>query len=226
MYSHPLLGSLPDDSTALVQGLEAWLAGGAPFDTQSWMGKPTLGDMERTMQRFVQRRTLSQSYGFGMPGVGFVARVGRFGPIVEIGAGTGFLSALLTAHGVSSIATDPHPVATNRYGFAPAQAWPVEAIDAATAIAQHPDRAVLCSWPCYEAPWAGEAIAQMRPGQVLFLIGEGWGGCTGDEGLFARLQAEFTEITEDADATAVARWPGLHDHLSVWRRNSPPLLAA
>lgn len=163
------------------------------------------------------RERITTQFGFVLPGLTFVQQVGRAGPLVEIGAGRGYLSALLRQHGVDSIATDPTP-AHKGYGWTPNPNWPVLTMDAKQAIATHPDRAVLCAWPSYEETWAGEAIATMRPGQVLFLIGEGPGGCTGDDGLFACLDSQFTSLTTSEDNRAVVAWPYVHDRLTVWRK--------
>lgn len=206
----------------LHQLMDTWIQGGPPFDAAPFMHTdPALDLFDPEFDRqspFFRRRIFAKTFGFCMPGPTFVEQVGRFGPVVEIAAGSGYLSALLRAHGVDSIATDPY-YGRNRYLFEERAEWPVHALTAEDAIRAHPERAVLCSWPCYDRPWAGAAIAHMQPGQVLLLIGESSGGCTGDDGLFARLNAGFTNLTTADDRTAVVSWEGVHDRLTVWRKH-------
>lgn len=200
----------------ITAGLESWCQDGVAFNAQAYLA-PMRHDWNKAMALFMSRMDITTQFGFVLPGPSFVAQVGRAGPLVEIGAGRGFLSALLRRHGVDCIATDADPN-TSQYAWTPRPDWPVLVMDAQEAITTHPDRAVLCAWPSLGHPWAGEAVAKMQPGQTLFLIGEGAGGCTGDDGLFAQLRAGFEPATQPEDTHAVASWPGIHDDLTVWTR--------
>ena len=197
-------------------GMETWLLEGEVFDSAALL--QAQGRERSDMLRlFLTREAFIQNYGFCLPGADFVARVGRFGPVVEIGAGQGYLSALLRVGGVDSIATDRFANASS-YGWSADTRWPVLVEEARDAIAAHPTRTVLCAWPCYQQSWAARAIEVMQSGQILMLVGEREGGCTGDETLFRLLDTSFVEITAPQDRHAVTRWPGIHDSLSVWKR--------
>lgn len=65
---------------------------------------------------------------------------------------------------------------------------------------------------------AADALCQFMDvgGGTVAYVGEGWGGCTGDD-LFHGLLSEFFE--EDYDMScSVPQWSGIHDSLEVWRR--------
>ena len=52
---------------------------------------------------------LTRSVGFGVPNEAALALVAKYGPLVEVGAGTGYWAALLRARGVDVDAYDVQP---------------------------------------------------------------------------------------------------------------------
>jgi hypothetical protein len=79
--------------------------------------------------------------------------------------------------------------------------------------ADYPDRTLLLIWPPYAEPMAHDALRAFT-GRTLVYIGEGDGGCTGDDAFHALIDAEWDEIADHA----VPQWWGLHDHLWIYRR--------
>ena len=92
--------------------------------------------------------------------------------------------------------------------------------------AEHPNRTLLLCWPSYDEPWAAEAV-DCYQGDTVVYVGEGVGGCTGDD----RLHELFGEGLDDdastsalfhrVDDVAVPQWGGLYDRLTVYRRQTP-----
>lgn len=132
-----------------------------------------------------------------------------FGPFVEVGAGTGFLSRLLALRGADVVTTD---AGTGTYGFRHGS-WREVLIQ--DAVLEHPDRTVLMSWPSLGEPWCEEAASAIRPGGLLVHIGER-GGCTGTDGFEAILEAGFEEIAR----VPMPVFCGIHDRVEVFRRKA------
>jgi hypothetical protein len=91
--------------------------------------------------------------------------------------------------------------------------FPVRRADHAAA-GLHPGSALLLCWPSYSKPWAEQALAAYR-GDLLIYIGEGEGGCCADDGLFDRLDREWSEVESSPHHLT---WWGIHDQMIVYRR--------
>lgn len=158
------------------------------------------------------RRAWIREISFAIPCREAVAAIaGR--PLVEIGAGTGYWSALAARAGADVLATDAWP--RSRYQQRIGHHHPVTEMTAIDAVLAHSDRDVLCVWPELNRPWCAEAAEAMAPGALLHLVGEPEGGCTGDERLFEVLARRFTRIR----AVAIPTWPGQHDGLETFRKD-------
>lgn len=155
------------------------------------------------------RRHATRRYAWAVPSEGALARIAERGPIVEVGAGRGYWAALLRLRGVDVVATDAH--------WYPPTWTDVAIMDAAEAAAAHPDRALLLIWPPYNQDTAHRALCAYRGSTVIY-IGEGYGGCTGDDAFHEALEREWRAV----DGCSVPQWSGLHDHLTVYARSTPP----
>ena len=87
-------------------------------------------------------------------------------------------------------------------------------MDAAAAIAAHPDRDVFCSWPDETTGWAAGVLAGMAAGRSLALISDGPGGVCGADALYELLGAEFTLVSR----IEIPQFPGFRDGLAIYRR--------
>lgn len=141
----------------------------------------------------------------------------QHGPIVEVGAGTGFWSALIDAGGGDIIATDVVEQDGMQYALPHGAFHTVERLEASEAVARHPDRNVLCVWPCYGRTWASEMARRMAPGKRLLLVGEMRGGCCADDGLFDVLDHAFEVI----ERIMLPRWPMIKDSMAVYEKKEP-----
>jgi hypothetical protein len=136
-------------------------------------------------------------------------------PVVEIGAGSGYWAWQLAQAGVDVVAYDPHPPAADNQYCKHGPYAPV-AVGGPGAVTLHPDRALLMVWPPYGGAHAEEALRAYR-GDLLLYAGEGWGGCTADDGFYELLDAEWVETSVSERHVS---WSGIHCRLSAFRRKS------
>lgn len=170
----------------------------------------------RCVSPFSRRDALCRKYAWAIPSPEALDRIAALGPIVEIGAGTGYWAYLLGEMGVDVLAYDinpPGPGSSNHYhkGVDPwtevLQGGPEQAI-------YHPERTLLLCWPPYETPMAYEALRAYRGNTVVY-IGEGEGGCTGDDSFHDLLHTEWT--VEQFD---IPTFDWIHDSLHVCTRKA------
>ena len=167
--------------------------------------------------------------------------------VVEIGAGTGYWARLLGDAGCPVAAYDINPPGGTGPRADGDKAWharqeafyPV-AYGMSTSVQRHPDRTLLLCWPCYSDPMAYHALRQYE-GDTLVYVGEGPGGCTGDDRFHKLLggdpcwhyddaTGESVDVDPDCEACALTvewrlvaevslpQWAGLHDRLFVYER--------
>lgn len=170
-------------------------------------------------QRFpVNRDMLVYTYSFAIPSPGDIAflarRIGGRG-VIELGAGTGYWAWQLTQAGVDLIAYDNYEW-INQGRLNPVPFHPVHHGSIET-IAEHPDRLLMLCWPDYNTPFALDALTAYT-GDGLIYIGEGWGGCTGDDE-FGRTLDEEWELT--ASSAHHVNFAGIHSDIGLYRRVRP-----
>ena len=141
------------------------------------------------------------------PTVGFLSKLG---PFVEIGSGNGYWAHELRQVGVDIIPTDP---GDRGYSF-DTQWCDVLPIDAPVAASAHPDRTLLIVWPSYSEPWAADALRAYRGGRVVY-VGEGDGGCTGDDAF----HSELSRWWEEVNRVHIPQWDMIHDTWGVYERS-------
>lgn len=145
--------------------------------------------------------------------VAFVAEHSR-GRMVDPMAGTGWWGWLLAQVGVDVVSYDLEPGGNHWHEGQPLHA-DVRALDGVEAVVLHSDRTLFLAWPPYDKP-TGVDILRAYRGDRAVVIGEGEGGCTGDDALFAELRRRWTEV---ASHTPV-QWFGLHDVVTVYDRSA------
>jgi hypothetical protein len=191
-----------------------WIASGAPpraplLRSQGFTfeGGPDAAELRLARKAFTRR------WGFSIPCAEAVERLADLGPLVEVGAGTGYWTAMLLGAGLDAVATDPAPD-TNPYGFRTGARANVIRIDALTAVQTYPERSVLCSWPTEGSDWLTQALAATAKGAKLAMVGCGRGGSTGNDSLYDLLDAEF----ELLETVTIPQFPGVSDNLTVYER--------
>lgn len=137
--------------------------------------------------------------------------------IVEVGAGSGFLSSQLQAKNLDIIPVDAHDLSTSHYGF---NHFHTNIIieDAVQHLQKNHYDTVIMSWPCYDSPFAHNVLKNMQVGQQLIYIGEGCGGCTADDAFFDLLDTKAIaneQFTDKLSAYSLS-FPGIHDRWQVY----------
>lgn len=121
----------------------------APFRERGFIAK---GGLDSLLDELVVD-PIQHCVGFGVPSDAAVTAIGRRGPIVEVGAGTGYWAALLRHHGVDVVAFDSEPpTATHNNGFFDSTFTEVRKADCTTVFdgeggADLSKRALLIVWP-------------------------------------------------------------------------------
>lgn len=209
------LYSLPEFFAAFGRGWrnhrDAWREpGGGILDIGSYMAA------------FREREIYTKRYGFAIPCQELIDTLKRYEPILEVGAGTGYLTRLARDRGVDMIATDAGD--GDHHGFRhfawigrrvpPGTSWPVGhdlLLPAKTAVRRWPERNVFCSWPSLKGTWLRQAAKAMRPGRVLVVIEE---ECCADERTWDYLSFAFDQI----GGVKIPCFAGLHDSVRIYRK--------
>jgi hypothetical protein len=156
---------------------------------------------------------LAQRYSYVFPDHRSLAELGTFGPLVEIGAGTGYWAFRLRALGVDIVAFDEAPpdgARPNRF-HATTPTWTAVSTGDHTVLTQYSERALFLCWaPLFSS--LGECLA-FYSGNTVAVIGDGGHRTTRLSGLNER----FTR-TVVYPVHALEPMPGVAATLSVWHR--------
>ena len=160
---------------------------------------------------FHQKEKLRKKFAFAIPTTHALRAILDMGnEVVEIGAGTGYWSYLLSEMGATVRAYDNGSWSN----FFTGDSWYHIRRGGPGMLRHYPDAVALIVWPPYDKPMAFEVAKRLRVGQVLVYVGEGSGGCTGCDKSFGLLESDFEEV----DSIHIPQWWGLHDRLEIYRR--------
>lgn len=116
---------------------------------------------------------LAQRYSYVLPDDRALAALAGLGPLVEVGAGTGYWASRLRARGVDIVAIDQAPPdgeRLNRY-HARTVTWTEVIAGEQTMLTRYSDRALLLCWPPFFSS-LGECLAYYT-GNVVAVVGDG-----------------------------------------------------
>jgi hypothetical protein len=166
--------------------------------------------IKRTSQLSRLREQAILQFGFSIPCAEVLDALAQHQPIVEIGAGSGYWTALMRHRSIDVIGTDPD-----------AQGWweqvgqydPYQVnLEARQALRRWPKHTVFCSWPSLKEPWLLQALRSMHIGRRLILIEE---DACADEKTWAYRDQRFSNEAY----ISVPAWWGCNDRCGVWRRS-------
>jgi hypothetical protein len=164
------------------------------------------------LESFKVREEARKLYSFGVLTEEAIKQLKPYAPFIEVGSGNGYWAYEMTRRGVKVIATDLVKIDTNIYKFT--KAWTiVRRMTATQAVSKFPKYTLLMVWPCYDKPWAYEALKAYK-GDTFVYCGEGYGGCNADDDFHQLLHDEWEEV----EHIPIPRWYGLHDYLLVYKR--------
>jgi hypothetical protein len=159
------------------------------------------------------RLSVAQRYSYVIPDAQSLAMLSTYGPIVEIGAGTGYWAARLIAHGVDVVAFDQAPPdgdAPNRYHARTPTYADVRPGDQ-TVLRDYSGRTLFICWPPLFSS-LGDCLTYYAGNTVA---------CIGDGGhRTARLQSLNSQFTciDVHPVHAIDPAPDASAALSIWRR--------
>lgn len=165
---------------------------------------------------FMRREDFATTMAWAVPSKWAIKRIAKFtNSILEIGAGLGLWAHLLRRAGVTVTATDYFAfrgnfIARGADNFT--EVLDMKHTDAIKAYGHLHECLMLC-WPPYSDPMAYEALKKFK-GPKLIYIGE-YDGCTADNTFQKYVENNF-ELEADV---RIPQWLGLHDYLSLYRRN-------
>ena len=169
--------------------------------------------------------------------------------VVELGAGSGYWAWLLAQSGIDVRAYDRAPIGHEKSWFTgprahrsgghtsaeegtePAKEWhPVfQGDESVLALPENTDRVLFLCWPTYSSTFAYDALKAYQGDYVIY-IGEGEGGCNGDdtfwmlvEGAEPWLAEDLPHIEQEWESEAfcpMIQWSGIHDNLTIYKRRS------
>jgi hypothetical protein len=140
--------------------------------------------------------------------------------VLEVGAGTGFLSHCLVEKGVSVLAQDmASPGESSPYRFQ--KKWKLDHVGPFEEVLTDKFDVVLLSWPCMGSDFAFNVAKSMVKGQVLVYQGEGPGGCTASDEFFDYVDGADWAFQEGATELLNQhhrRFPAIHDRWLVFKK--------
>jgi len=170
---------------------------------------------------------LAHCFAWAIPNQQALEIIHSYGPIVEMGAGTGYWARMLQDMGTDIIPYDYRP--PDMAGKRDSQGFLMEQNIYCTTqytdvlegmpdiLSQHQDRSLFLCWPPV-GKMANDCLNHWFKGQYLIYVGEfdsETGGCTANHIFCARLEREFALIQR----CQIPTWPGHSDELMVWERN-------
>jgi len=163
------------------------------------------------------RNTLVTKTSWAVPSETALSRILECGPVVEVGAGTGYWAALLANRGGNIIAYDiapPGGSAINRW-HPEAHALPHVLSGGPDVLKAHPDRALFLCWPPQQSDMAEQCLAGYH-GDTVIYVGEWKTSTSASKRFFRILDQEYERI----DVIDLPAWPSMRDRLYVFRRPS------
>ena len=164
---------------------------------------------DRTRYEQLDRRDdLVLRYAWAIPNTPAIREIVKHGPILEMGAGTGYWAWLIRQMGGDIIAYDAKLAFWQHKTY-----WTEVLTGGVSKVNRHSDRALMLCWPPYDESFATKCLKRYR-GDTVIYIGESMGGCTADDEFHDLLDNEW-DLTVEVD---IPQWRGIHDHLWVYKQ--------
>jgi hypothetical protein len=231
-HVRPRLFDVPG-SRLCIETMQAWMEGDEvwPYDKiievwgidfMDWqtqwrrrMGEADPGgwkySAERTAALHEARHEYIARFGFVIPCKELMDALREAAPIVEVGAGSGYMTRLMRVNGIDVIGSDLEGYKDgSHYGFVVGDHDPQQAngVSAKAMARRHPERAVFCSWPSLHMTWFRQMLRAMRIGQTVIAIAED--ACAEDSAWLY-----LDECFEERNRIELPCFPGMHDHALV-----------
>lgn len=162
----------------------------------------------------MSRREFVVKYSWAVPNGELIDLMVDHSPIISIGAGTGYIERLAQKEGCEIECYDSIPPGTNvKNHYRHTVQYMEVKRGGPEVLVGRPEVTLFLCWPPYDDPMAFEALRAFE-GDTLIYVGEGWGGCTADDGFFEELQENW----EFKKEVVIPRWYGIYDRCEVYVR--------
>lgn len=185
-------------------------------------------DISHDSRDFEAEERLVKEYAYGIPNEEAIKAIIELGKIAEVGAGGGYWKAV----GDKAIqdgeiivpdyddkdfwlAYDKNAGNINSI-WRPDRKWSRVHPGDSEVLSKHPDRAALFVWPPHDDPMAFEGLRTHNEagGDNVAYVGEGRGGCTGDDKFHDLLRGDY-DLVNDIE---IPHRSGIHDRLYLYNR--------
>jgi len=166
------------------------------------------GDKFDSYDDFLRREKYVKGYGWAVPDRKSIEKIKQFvgnDQVLEIGSGLGTWAKLLQDEGIYVTPTDISVENSHT------EVYEENHINSINTFNNH--TVLMMVWPPYDSPMATEALKAFK-GNKLIYVGEGHGGCTGNDCFFDILYDNWELI----EKVHIKQWYGLHDSLYLYVR--------
>ena len=172
-------------------------------------------------------RPLKELYSQSVPNPSALAALAGCGPLIEIGAGTGYWAMLLRERGVDVLAFDLDPPTESGGNTYHPHTWTHVLKGSYEVLAgnAHSDKALLLSWPTNNAsdPWDAACLDAYAGTTVCYVGSWNIGPLAEAQEVHCicsseRFQTKLLNEFELVDTQALPRWPLVNDTLTIWKR--------
>lgn len=194
-----------------------------------WQNVQVGTSFEDGLDRYRQREKFTKRYAWAIPTVAALECIAKYGPLVEIGAGTGYWAYELRKRGVTIEAYDMFPPdgsewtteeeenyeGTQKNWYHRGHTCWTEVLQGTPEILKtyDPSWNLFLCWPPYNTDMAAYALGYHR-GDFICYVGEDVGGCNGDR-LFWRL---LHKLYDEVEREYIPQWPGIHDYVTIYHK--------
>lgn len=149
--------------------------------------------LERGVELYKLRTQWVAEFGFAIPCAELLDALAEHGPIVEVGAGTGYMTVLMRDRGIDVIGSDADWRGPGAHGFEVGKHDEQQnnGVEAKTMVRRYRDRTAFCSWPTLNTTWFRQMLKAMQIGQKLIVIRE---TACAEHTAWAYLDEKFEEL--------------------------------
>lgn len=132
-------------------------------------------NFNRGVAIFATRDVYISRFGFAIPCAELLDELAAHAPIIEVGAGSGYMTRLMENRGIHVLGSDwdwPGP-SGYRFQIGKFDRLQRNGVAAKTMARRYSDRTIFCSWPSLRETWFRQMLKAMKIGQRLIVIREG-----------------------------------------------------
>jgi hypothetical protein len=146
--------------------LEDW---GPDFEMyrKNWNSLSLRGGIVRFAAISELRRDYIRRFGFVLPCAELLDELQKADLVVEVGAGTGFMTKIMRNRGIKVVGSDPGIGYFKQHGTYDASQIVAQG---KTMVRRYPTALVFCSWPSLGETWFRQMLKAMRVGQRIVAV--------------------------------------------------------